>query len=185
MTEDQVLEIVARIKDAYPRQVVGLGTLAVYSQMLGDLPYAAANNAVRDLLASSRFFPTIAEIRERVVALRLDAPAPEQAWGEVVTAFGYPGRTRTPKWPHPLIGKAVDCLGWQEMCDSDNHESTRARFIEAYASISRRQMHEAQVEGVLPPFEERKRLACEPGEPTFMAKLLNLGDGHEGGPRGK
>jgi hypothetical protein len=166
MKESEAKKIVAMLIAAFPYAKLSPETPDVYATMLVDLPAVPAALVAKELIASSRFFPTIAEIREVVAALRVGAPASEEAWAEVLTSFSRVGRYRSPTFSHPLISKTVDCLGWQTMCDSENPESTRARFLEAYSSQVRRTQHEEQVRGVLPPLEERRRLAQLPEEPT-------------------
>jgi len=51
---------------AYPRQITGRNTLAVYAQALADLDPDEVREAVAEHVATSRFFPTIAEIRDKV-----------------------------------------------------------------------------------------------------------------------
>lgn len=66
---------------AYPNAKATASTSQVYEAMLADLDVAEARAAVQRLIATSRFMPTVAEIREataELVTKRLAAAARER-----------------------------------------------------------------------------------------------------------
>lgn len=117
MTTDESRGLVAQLRAAFPRQELTAETLAVYCRMLADLDAGAAQHAVLGLMAVSRFFPTIAEIRERVARNACTLPSIESALAELdraVRRFS-PDDSRTwtydDDWSHPLIVRAVHMVG--------------------------------------------------------------------------
>lgn len=84
MKASEALKLLATLKAAYPRQELGEETLEVYARDLADLDHEVAVAAVERMRKSSRFFPTIAELRESAAEIRLGAPPPRIAWGQVV-----------------------------------------------------------------------------------------------------
>ena len=154
MTKSEVAKLVAVMLAAYPNtktlpdkpsadgQPATFGTSAAYERMLADLEYPVANAAVEQLIATSpRFMPTIAEIRERCLALaRGEVRAGGEAWGSVHKAIRGAGRYRTPGvdfvFADPVASEAVAALNWVELCDSENPVADRARFIALYARLA-------------------------------------------------
>lgn len=65
MTKAEALRLMAMLRAAWPRQEIGEDTTEVYAGMLADLSYADAKTAVTTLVKTSKWFPTIAEIREQ------------------------------------------------------------------------------------------------------------------------
>lgn len=125
-------------------------TQAIYRRMLADLDYAAAHAAVERLLATAKFLPTIAEIRE--AALEVTAGPRRHggdAWRDVLEAVSRYGRNRLPSFDDAVTAACVRSLGWQEICNSENQVADRARFIELYDKLAREQRVE-RVAGGLP-----------------------------------
>jgi hypothetical protein len=60
--------------DAYPSMPIGPQTLRLYVDELADLDAELLARAARACVRTSRFFPTIAEIRERAEELRPKRP---------------------------------------------------------------------------------------------------------------
>ena len=152
MTKAEAAKLVAVLIAAYPSAKLGPDTTGIYERMLIDLDYPSANAAVERLLATSKWPPTVAEIREASLALTTGEIKPGgEAWGIVLSAIGRHGRNRTPGVDFDLGDTValdvVRALHWRELCDSDNQAADRARFIELYdqlaATARRRQLSEA------------------------------------------
>ena len=56
--------------------------------------------------------------------------------------FGCVGQYREFPADHALIKKAVDGIGWQEMCRSDNLDVIRGQFRMAYTALLERSITE-------------------------------------------
>lgn len=150
MTKAEAAKIVAVILAAYPAQRARMtahdvnATSSAYERLLVDLDFAAVDAAVEKLTATSKFMPTIAEIREATAALYIgDVAAGGEAWGVVLRAIGRYGRNRTPGVdfafgdpPDPVALEVVRALNWRELCDSENQAADRARFIELYNQLA-------------------------------------------------
>lgn len=137
MTEVEVRKLVAVLLGAYPATRMAPNTATVYERMLRDLDYPAANAAVERLLATSKFMPSVAEIRESVLSLTTGDQRPGgDGWGDVLDAVGRWGVYRIPgrdfQFADPVVAQCVTSLGWEEICNSENQQADRARFIELY-----------------------------------------------------
>ena len=159
MKESEATKLVALIQGAWPRPPLSKASIGVYTLGLSDLDAAAGQAAVTHLIKTSRWLPTIAEIRSLVVEQSTALPDPEVAWGEVRRAIGSCGMYRSPAFNCPQIAAAVEVIGWREICQSTNVASTRARFVDAYRSIRGRAVeHQAASAGALPAPDDGAQL---------------------------
>ena len=160
---------------AYPRQTLPKETLEIYATTLRDLDFAAVMGAIERLVSVSKWFPTVAEIRETVIAERSSLPSDSEAMAEVRAAMSRWGPSEIPSWSCPEVEQAVRVVGWQNWCNSQNPASTRARFLDAYSEIKRKALGDAQRAGVLLPGSERHREAAAVANRTVAELAGNLG----------
>jgi hypothetical protein len=165
MTKGEAAKLVAVLLAAYPAAKSTASTSEVYERMLADLDYPTANAAVERLLATSRFMPSIAEIREACMDLQHgERVAGGEAWGNVLRAIGRWGVYRTPgqdfQFQDPVAARCVAALGWQNLCNSENQHADRARFIELYDRLAVSERKE-QNAGALPAAQRLRVLRDE------------------------
>lgn len=146
-TTDRVAEIMAELADTYPKAEIRPGTLKAYCKMLADIPPGELEAAVAKVVQSSRFFPTIAEIRE---AWALAKTGPKRsgldAWADVIAEVRRVGYQGTPRFDDPAIPIAVRSLGgWQQLCGSETGMADRSHFAKAYESIAARNLEAVQL----------------------------------------
>jgi hypothetical protein len=161
----EVKKLVAVLIAAFPAGKITDETVGVYERMLGDLDYPAANAAVERLLATSKWLPTVAEIREAALTLNTgEIRAGGEAWGEVITAIGRHGRNRLPgkdfQFGDPIVAECVAALKWRELCDSDNQVADRARFVELYDQLAARHRR-SQLSESLPAMQRFRALQAQ------------------------
>lgn len=139
--------IIATLAAAYPAARFEAATVALYERMLADIPAAALDRAIQECIATCRYLPTIAEIRERVADRHVGAPDPLLAWQIVVEAASVYGREREPAWGHPAIGAAVRAIGWVHICacSEDYLAPLRREWTAAYARLVHHDQQDAQV----------------------------------------
>jgi len=114
--------------------------LKAYELVLGDLEPELLEAAVVQCLATCRFFPRPAEIRDAAFDLRKGGkPSCYDGWAEVTEQIRHKGLYGQPEFSHPAIEDAVRQVGgWQFLCLSENPVADRARFVEAYEQADRR-----------------------------------------------
>ena len=133
MTPEESGDIIHMLKATWTRKAMRDDTAEIYVMCLRDLDYQDAKAAVLDLIANSKWMPSIAEIRQATLALTDDMPSAADAWGEVNEAFHYPGVWGDPQWSDPIVGKVVAGMGgWKVLCVSENGMADRAHFLKAY-----------------------------------------------------
>lgn len=112
-------------------------TMDLWAAVLGDLDHDATKAALLRHIATSEFFPTVAELRrivaESTVGRRRSGL---DAWGDVKAAISRDGRYRTPRFADPLVARAVDAIGWVAICDSEDEMVERAHFARAYDAMA-------------------------------------------------
>lgn len=154
MTQAEAAKLVAVMLAAFPQSRASAQTSQVYERMLADLDYPAANAAVERLLATARFMPTIAEIRETALALTVgEQKQGGEAWGDVLRMIGrYGARRYDDGWTvpiaDPVAARTVAALGWVNLCDSENQAADRARFIELYDRLAIQEKRKQLSEGL-------------------------------------
>lgn len=147
MTSAESAEAITLILSAYPTQRQRMsqddvrGMYAAYAAGLSDLPFDAARAGITKLVKTSKWMPTIAEIRAATVTAR-DGRAREGAegWQDILQAVGRYGGNRTPgvdfEFSDPITARVVRAFGWREICQSENQIADRARVIELYEQLA-------------------------------------------------
>lgn len=154
-------------------------TLRLYWQLLSDIPMEQLKQAALRHIAASRFFPTVAELRESTATL-LQAPAQTalEAWGEVTGAMSdaryyvYADHCNVPEFANPITNRLVASMGWRNLCNSDNVIADRARFTAAYDTLVQRQQSEAALPDML-----QAGAAAQPQQLTGAERVKQLTGG--------
>ena len=133
----------------------------LWEWMLADIPLPLAQRAVAKVLATQKFFPTVAEIRTAALDMADGQPIP---WGEAYRMMARAGYN--PRELPPLVAETMEELGAYSIRMSTNQETTRAQF---------RQVYEAKVSQdrelkVLPPAMRAEQIAAN-------KKAREVGDG--------
>lgn len=118
----------------------------IWSEMLGDLTDEQFRRGIKSFcLAHRELFPgtnVIANIRHYAVK-KHDKTAGE-AWGDVLSEIRRTGSYGKPVFDE-LTQRAVDAVGWREMCLSENIAIERAHFLKAYDALVEREHFNAVV----------------------------------------
>ena len=138
-------------------------TLRAYNATLSDLPYADLRRAAVHWASSSKWFPSVAELRSTVVQLRDPSmPTAEQAWVEadklICRKLWFTplpnGKTRMEyrdlqesDCSHALIWRTIQAMGLKAMRESDAPGVDRAHFRQFYNSFR----DSAQAQGAMLP----------------------------------
>jgi hypothetical protein len=171
VTREEALAIATMMIEAYPREVKP-ETLKAYALHLADLDRGAAGRAVKALVATSKWLPTIAEVRACVARASLPAaPSVGEAWAEAmglmasIGSYGAPGSRG-----NPYVNRTLRLCGrWADVCQEDT-AWLRKRFVDLYADVVTRAEEAVQVTGALPAWlEDQRRPALAGGRPELEA----------------
>ena len=150
MTESDAMLIVSELMRVYPMQTVTPETLESYAGFLADLDVRATAAAAREHIATSRFFPTIAELRIAVVEAELGLLPTDEAYARVIHTINAVGRNGM--WITdlcPVVAEAVRAVGWSAMCMSNAPGVERAAFVKFYEAAKARSIRERNVAPLL------------------------------------
>jgi hypothetical protein len=159
MKRSEAAELVMMLFGAYPNAKTSASTSAIYETMLSDLDESTARAAVARLIATSKWMPTVAEIREAATEQSIGpARSGADAWLDVVSEIRRVGVYSAPSFDDALTADIVRRWGWRALCDSTNDVADRSRFIETYDGLAR-QARSREVSGMtLPAAPDTKRL---------------------------
>lgn len=166
MNKQDILKAVAPLQLAYNASLDD-ARLRLYVEMLSDIPPSILETAVKKLIMTNKFLPSIAEIREVAYGIKgiisgTAAPDESEAWGEVAKAIRSVGYYGKPKFSHEAITTAVNNIGWQDICmtTNDGMNTLRSQFRRAYQLAAERQKdnRDNEVLGISPSNEKLKQL---------------------------
>ena len=151
MQRGEAAKLVAMLSAAYRDAPISEATAEVYEAMLADLDFAAGQQAVQRLICSSKWLPTVAEIRAAAADVRHGpVRAGGEAWGDVVEAIRRVGSYRpAPTFADPMVNDCVKFMGWRDLCLGTNEAADRAKFVSLYDSLAGRE-RAGIVAGALP-----------------------------------
>ena len=145
MNKQEILKAVAPLQLAFKGNLDD-ARMRLYVEMLSDIPPQILETAVKKLIMTNKFLPSIAEIRETAYGIKgtisgTAAPDESEAWGEVIKAIRSVGYYGKPKFSHEAITAAVNNIGWQDICmtTNDGMNTLRAQFRRAYQLAAQRQ----------------------------------------------
>lgn len=135
------LKAVAVIASAYPHARFSEATVELWARMLGDIEGHSLALAVERLVATSKFCPSIAEVREAALGneVAIGEMTAGEAWAVVLDTISGTGYARAPTFADPVVWRAVQCTSnWYDLCTSDVSDmpAHRARFQQAYESLA-------------------------------------------------
>lgn len=166
MNKQEILKAVAPLQLAFKGNLDD-ARMRLYVEMLSDIPPQILEVAVKKLIMTNKFLPSIAEIRETAYGIKgtisgTAAPDESEAWGEVIKAIRSVGYYGKPKFSHEAIAAAVSNIGWQDICmtPNDGMNTLRAQFRRAYQLAAERQKdnRDNAVLGISPNNEKLKQL---------------------------
>ena len=154
-TDKVIVQVMGVLAAAYPSFNLTRETISVYSRVLSDVPDELLQGAALDAVSKSRFFPTVAELRDAALSIKRIGsgnPSAFEGWEEVVRLIREKGHGFLPEFSHPWIAASVRQIGgWQRLCMSENLVADRARFLEAMTDCERRNL---EAERTLPQVRE-------------------------------
>ena len=141
MTQGETLAIVSQLVGAYPRDLTE-ATLEIYCQDLCDLAPDTLMRAVVQLRRTSKWLPTIAEIRAAVVDQATDFPSPAVAWDRVTDQMPRRGTYRPPgRGSGDPEFRALELCGDWAACCQEDATWLRKRYVEIYAELVQEARH--------------------------------------------
>jgi hypothetical protein len=143
MTQNEAYRLIGLLFTSYPSAKLTQQHADSYASAIMEMPVEGASKAIERLRRTSKFLPSISEVRECVSDLTVGPRRTGvEAWETLQKALRKWGWCNPPKITDPKMARAIDVLGgWQAACSitTDMEMSARARFIEAYDVFARRE----------------------------------------------
>ena len=169
MTKQEFSKWVMALKTFYPREQLLPNAQAI------ELWYQEAEAALRKWVATNKWAPTIAEIREMCVDVkREDAPDWSDGWAQVqhaIKRFGNYRANEAMASLDPITRETVRRLGFYNLCVSENPMSDRKQFRDTFEIMAKREQMRLQL-----PLELQDNIRSIQGEFRLM---IEGGDGNE------
>jgi hypothetical protein len=132
--------VLKQLFTAYPNTQVSEQTVITYVRLLKDIPEDELQAIVEQAIATSKFLPTIAEIRDMRHGLQnFEQLTYVEAWDTVVKEIRRIGSYGAPQFQDPITARVVKSMGWRELCMSENPGIDRAQFRDMYNALLNRQ----------------------------------------------
>lgn len=140
----------AAMKTYYPREGLLPNSQAaeLWFRQLQDIPYPVAEAALNKWVATQKWSPSIAEIRESAAAITVgELPDWGEAWEKAIGAvrrYGFYRQAEAMAYLDDLTKRTVQRLGYNELCMSENITADRANFRMIYEQLLNRKKMDAQ-----------------------------------------
>lgn len=144
MTKKEFSIFAVALKTYYPKDTIlpNEQAMELWYMQLKDLPYEVASTALNMWVATNKWSPTIADIREKSADLvQGEQKEWSEGWERVVKCIGSYGYNRQDEalaTMDEITRECVKRLGWMNICMSENLMADRANFRQMYESISER-----------------------------------------------
>lgn len=145
--------ILARLFSMYPMVEVSEGLVLGYIDRLQNIPPNELKAVVDQCIDECRFLPTVSELKEmhRRLHNSVDPNKAAQGWLSVQRAMRDPATytpepsSFTPKFKDPLVGKAVEALGWYNLRISESPRNDQAQFERLYRMFAEQEASEQKL----------------------------------------
>lgn len=156
MEKREFAVFVSALKTYFPKEnlLPNDQAMELWFRQLQDIPYQVAELALNKWVATNKWSPSIAEIREQAAAIKCgEKPLWSEGWQQVqknISKYGMctydPDRyEECMNSFDPITRRVVKRLGWKELCQSDikNVMTDRANFRMIFEQIADRE-HETK-----------------------------------------
>lgn len=156
MNQETIIKAIALLKASYPNALNNISKedlktmIKVWYEDFKDVPKDDFLEIINNVRYTSKYFPSIAEIKERLAKRKLeDVPSAEDEWLEVkkaVSKYGYYQEIEAMKSLNPYTAKIVSYIGFQRICMATQEEQTwnKKEFIEEYNALKNKNILDIQ-----------------------------------------
>lgn len=153
MNRSEITKLLAVIQGRYPRMETGDASelVTAWYLTLDDVPYQAAEFAVRRWFKEQRFPPDPSELRQMILEEMHEVPEAAKAWQEVITHIRQNGTIGGKPFAGPqIISETVAAIGgWYNLRTSTEPTRDREAFIRAYTTYSRRSLSDLNIQELI------------------------------------
>lgn len=162
MTRQEFSLFASALRTYYSRENIlpNPQAMELWWRQLQDVPYDAAEAILNKWVATNKWSPSIADIRESIAEIQRGGPAPDwgDAWEQAMRAirrFGSYEEAAALESLPPLTRETVKRLGYRSLCLSENQIADRANFRQVYEILEKREVENSKV-----PLPVREKLSA-------------------------
>ena len=132
MTSEEFSKFAMGLKTYFPRDALlpNAQAMELWYRQLADIPYEIAEAVLNKWVATNKWSPTIADIREMATEMKTGTSIEwGEAWESVMKAvrkFGYYQKTEALDSLDDVTRRCVERVGWTEICMTENVSVERA-----------------------------------------------------------
>lgn len=184
MTRQEFWQFAAAIRTYYSRENIlpNEQAMELWYRQLQDIPFPVAEAILAKWVATNKWSPSIADIRDGVAEIQNGGPAPDwgEAWDQAMNAirrFGSYDEDGALASLPPLTRETVRRLGYKSLCWSENQVADRANFRQVYEILSKRKVETDKIP--LPVRETLKALTASFAKPVDNDTRKAISSGRE------
>lgn len=141
MNKHEFKKIADAIKTYYPREnpLPNNAAIQLWYEEFKDLAYEDVVNGLRRHVNTSKWCPTIAELKEAIVVNTAGDKDWGASWDECMKAIGRFGQYREAEAldsMSPITREVVKRIGFRELCISENQMQDRANFRMIFEQVT-------------------------------------------------
>ena len=180
MDKKQFATFAMALKTYYPREQLlpNQQAMELWFRELNDIPFDVAEMALRKWVATNKWSPSIADIREMTSGIVNGDPLTwGESWEKVMNAIkkhGSYNKGAALNSLDPLTRKCVESIGYLELCLSENIMADRAHYQRIFETMSKREQTKQRVAPPLLEAISKVQLKGIDGQP------LQIGNGKGG-----
>lgn len=151
MNKKEFAIIASALKTYYPREnlLPNAPAMELWFNQLQDIPYKVAETALNKWVATNKWSPSIADLREQANEV-LNGVIPDwgSGWEQVekaITRYGSYRPTEALESMDELTRETVKRIGFVNICQSENPTAERANFRMIYEQLAQRKKQDAQI----------------------------------------
>lgn len=133
--------------------------MELWFRQLQDIPYEAAEAILSKWVATNKWSPSIADIRDGMAEIQNGGAAEDwgEGWNKAMAAirkYGSYNEAEALDSLPPLTRETVRRLGYKSLCWSENQIADRANFRQVYEILEKRQVEDRKI-----PLPVREKIA--------------------------
>lgn len=148
MTKEEFLEGITLLGVAYNKEFTQ-EQVEVWYSMLGGYTKEQLRNAIKELIKTETYLPTIAHITKQIAKNQTtDIPSAEDEWEEVIRTIHKFGSYRQQEAMEHLkeyTAYIVRHIGYQNICMSEDNTWNKKEFIAEYNQMKEREKELLQI----------------------------------------
>jgi len=139
------------LRTYYPREALlpNQQAMELWFRQLQDIPYPVAEASLNKCVATNKWSPSIADLREMAASVQHgDIPDWSDSWEVVLRCIGKFGSYRESEAlasMDEMTRTAVKRIGFRNICLSENITADRANFRMIYEQLAQRKQKEQQI----------------------------------------